>query len=474
MRSLLAVLLLLSATSSSATNVVLIVADDLGYGELGRQRGTDIPTPHLDSLARNGVRCTSAYVTASYCSPSRAGLLTGRYQTRFGHELNPVGKHNLDPQAGLPASEQTLADRLKQAGYKTGLVGKWHLGGSEKSHPLKRGFDEFYGFLHEGHYYVPPPYRGVTSFLRKKNLPAEFGGRQFDGDIIWSSHMRHDEPPYDDDNPILRGTQPVEEKEYFTDALTRESLAFIEKHRQEPFFLYLAYNAVHSPMQGAAKYMERFRHIEDVHRRVFAAMLANLDDSVGAVLAKLRACGLEEDTLVIFLSDNGGPTAELTSRNDPLRGGKGSLYEGGVRVPLLAQWKGRIPAGRVYPHPVSSLDIFATASAAAGASPAPKDRMMDGVDLAPHLAGHTLQPPHEVLYWRMGAKSALRKGDWKIVRESGRRDGKPKVELYNLAEDLGEKNDLSQHRPEKLQELESTWKAMDAQMVAPVWTPRPR
>jgi arylsulfatase B len=444
--------------------------DDLGYGELGCQGNREIPTPYIDSLASGGVRCTSGYVTASYCSPSRAGLLTGRYQTRFGHELNPVGKHNLHPLAGLPLAEITIAERLRDCGYVTGLVGKWHLGGGEKHHPMRQGFDEFYGFLHEGHFFAPPPYRGMTSFLRRKSLPGG-ASRRREGDVIWTSHMGHDEPPYDADNPILRGQTSVETPQNLTAAFTREAIAFVERHKAKPFFLYLSYNAVHSPMQGAKEYMERFAHVEDIHRRVFAAMLAQLDDGVGAVLHKLRELDLERRTLIFFISDNGGPTKELTSSNLPLRGGKGDLYEGGVRIPFLVQWTGRLPAGVVYDRPVIATDVFATASAAAGALRPPK-HSMDGVDLLPYLSGEDERSPHELLYWRMGRRTALRCGDWKIVRNRrGAASGRD-FELYNLASDIGETKNLAKLRPEKLRELKDAWEETDRQMVNPVWTPR--
>jgi arylsulfatase B len=457
-------------------NILLIFVDDLGYGELGCQGNPEIPTPHIDSLAENGVRCTAGYVTASYCSPSRAGILTGRYQTRFGHELNPVGRHNLHPQAGLPLSEITLAGHLKKAGYRTGLVGKWHLGGAEKFHPSRHGFEEFFGFLHEGHFYVPPPYRGVTSFLRKGKLPPESGGRKVEGNTIWSTHLPYDEPPYDENNPLLRGAQPIEEESYLTDALTREAVAFIEKHKGKPFFLYLSYNAVHSPMQGADEYMRRFERIEDIHRRVFAAMLSNMDDSIGSVLRMLRECKLEEKTLIFFISDNGGPTRELTSSNRPLRGGKGSLYEGGIRIPFIVQWKGKLPAGKVYAHPVISVDVFTTASAAARMA-LPKDRKMDGVNLLDYLSGQRSGPPHTCLFWRMGHRGALRKGEWKLVRElprggTPRAGGKPRVELFHLMDDLGETENLATGNPEKLSELLDTWERISSEMADPVWRPR--
>ncbi len=449
-------------------NIVVLLADDLGYGELGCQGNPEIPTPHIDSIADSGIRFTAGYVTAAYCSPSRAGLMTGRFPTRFGYEFNPIGARNEEPGCGLPASELTLAQHLHNAGYTTGLVGKWHLGGSAPYHPLRRGFDEFFGFLHEGHFFVPPPYRHVTTMLRRKTLPDGGQGRWIDGNLVYTTHMGNDEPAYDADNPILRGGQPVEENEYLTDALTREAVDFIGRHQRKPFFLYLAYNAVHSPLQGADAYMQRFGHIEDVHRRIFAAMLGNLDDSVGAVLAKLRETGLEDDTLVFFLSDNGGPTRELTSSNLPLRGEKGSVYEGGIRVPFMVQWKGRLPKGQVFEQPVIALDIFGTAATVA-AAPLPKNRPIDGVDLMPYLTGEMTGSPHETLFWRMNQRTAVRVGDWKLLRNPQRGDAQ--WHLYNLADDLTEQNDLSSKNPEKLAQMKTAWETMNSQMVEPAWQP---
>ncbi|MEW6306442.1 MAG: sulfatase-like hydrolase/transferase, partial [Verrucomicrobiota bacterium] len=421
---------------------------------------------NIDSLARNGVRFTNGYVSAPVCCPSRAGLMTGRYQTRFGHELNAIGAQNLEPHVGLPLTETTLASALKQAGYATGMVGKWHLGGSERFHPLQRGFDSFYGFLHEGHFFLPPPYPGATSFLRTNALPPDTGPRLTAGHIIWSSHLRHNEPPYDVNNPILRGTQPITETDYLTDAFTREATAFIAKHESNrPFFLYLPYNAVHSPLQATPKYLDRFPHIADIHRRIFAAMLSALDDSIGAVLKQVRDAGHEQNTLIFFLSDNGGPTAELTSSNKPLSGGKGALLEGGIRVPFLAQWKGRLPAGKVYEQPVISLDIFATALAAAGAKLPAK---LDGVDLLPYLTGAKSGAPHDALFWRYGPQLAVRRGDWKLVKLPPRLASKP-VQLFNLATDVAEQHDLSEKEPAKVRELEKLLSDWNAQQVPPLW-----
>jgi len=476
--------------ATSRPNIIVILADDLGYGELGCQgnydadptlqgyagstgrvnvnasignKNPEIPTPHIDSIAERGVRFTSAYVTAPNCSPSRAGFLTGRIPTRFGYEFNPIGARNEDPEAGMPREEKTIAELLHDGGYTTGLIGKWHQGGSTDYHPRRHGFDEFYGFLHEGHFFVPPPWHGVTTMLRRRTLPDGGEGRWIGDQLIYSTHMGSDEPPYDANNPILRDGQPVVEESYLTDALTREAVDFIDRHSDKPFFLYAAYNAVHSPLQGADAYMERFASIEDIQRRIFAAMLSNLDDGVGEILAKVREEGLEEQTLIIFFSDNGGPTRELTSSNLPLRGGKGQMYEGGLRVPFMVQWPGRLPEGVVDQRPITSMDILPTSCAAAGV---PIPRNLDGVDLLPFLTQESLESenpelPHDVFYWRQAPKTALRVGDWKIVRMRAEHPW----ELYDLSSDLSETQDLASQFPEKVEELSAIWERMDGEMA---------
>ena len=468
MKSLLLFLLLMSWTAHAAErpNVILIVADDLGYGELGSYGGTDIPTPRIDSLARDGVRFTNGYVTAPFCAASRAALMTGRWQTRFGFEFNPIGAANADPQIGLPKNERTLADTLREQGYATSLVGKWHLGGTAAYHPQRRGFDEFFGFLHEGHYYVPPPWQGVTTWLRRKALPDGSQGRWTSPDehLVWSTHMGGNEPDYDADNPVLRSSQPVDEKENLTDACTREAGSFIHRHAAQPFFLYLAYNAVHSPLQGADADMQRFAHIKDVQRRIFAAMLAQLDRSVGKVLDQVHDEGLDERTLVVFLSDNGGPTKELTSSNAPLRGGKGDLWEGGIRIPFIMRWKGRIPAGRQLDAPIVSMDISATAAALTG-HPA---KNLDGIDLMPLLTGQSRTAPDRPLYWRVGGSAALRQGDWKIVRMAGK-GPKPAWQLYHLTEDVAETHDLAQSESQRVADMQAKWDALNGEMVPAKW-----
>ena len=455
------------AAEADNPNIIVLLADDLGYGELGCQGNEEIPTPHIDSIAANGVRFTNGYVTGPNCSPSRAGFLSGRIPTRFGYENNPIGHRNEDPAIGFPTSETTLAETMQDAGYTTGLLGMWHLGGTAAYHPFRHGFEEFFGFMHEGHYFVQPPYEGVTTMLRRKTLPDGEVGRWIGKKKLIYHKWPSNEPDYDADNPIIRGGQPVMETEYLTDALTREAVDFIDRHDDKPFFLYLAYNAVHSPLQGADAYMRKFSHIQDIQRRIFAAMLANMDDSVGAVMKQLRKSGLEENTLVFFLSDNGGPTRELTSSNAPLRGQKGMMYEGGLRVPFMVQWKGTLPKGKVYNHPVTSLDIYATAAANAKAT-APEN--IEGVDLIPYLTSKRSDRPHDTLFWRQGNKAGLRHGDLKLVRMGGRKAvGNAKWELYDLSKDISEERNLAKANPEHLSELVALWKKMNGEMQEPLF-----
>ena len=448
-------------------NIVVIVADDLGYGETGMMGNSEIPTPNIDALAASGLRCRSGYVTASYCSPSRAGLMTGRYQSRFGYDINPTGPRNLHPNAGLPAAETTFVKRLADAGYATGLVGKWHLGGTPAKHPLQRGFDSFFGFLHEGHFYVPgPPYADVLTMIRDTSLEQDTWKR--DGDLIRGNYTPMSEPAYDEANPVLRGTQEIEEDEYLTDAITREAVGFIEDHHDQAFCLVVAYGAVHSPMQARHDDLERLRRIKDDQRRIFAGMLVALDRGVGRIRDSITDHGLARKTLIVFLSDNGGPTAELTSSNAPLRGGKGSLYEGGVRIPMIWSMPDRIPAGSSEDRPVLSLDIAATALELAGLPPT---EGADGRSLFSWLGKPGTEHPHPYIFWRMpGGKMALRGGNWKIVRP---REGEP-IELYHLAGDLGEQRNLASQHPDKLGKLINQWNAMNVEMADPIQLPKPR
>jgi arylsulfatase A-like enzyme len=410
-------------------NVLVIVADDQGYADIGCYGCKDIPTPNIDTIAKNGVRCTNGYVSGPYCSPTRAGLMTGRYGPRFGHEFNPGPAANATADMGLPLTETTLPDRLKAAGYATGMVGKWHLGYDPKFHPLKRGFEEYYGFLGGAHSYID-----------------------------WEGDKK---------NRVLRGTDPIVEQTYLTDAFGREAVAYLDRHKggEKPFFLYLAFNAVHTPLQATDKYLARFPNIADKRRKTYAAMTSAMDDAIGTVLAKLGETGLEENTVVFYISDNGGPPANASS-NGVLRGHKAQTLEGGIRVPWMVQWKGHLPAGVTYDRPVIQLDIHTTAMALAGVTPT-AGMKLDGVDLMPYLTGKNTGTPHEALYWRFGAQTAIRKGDWKLVRHN---DGKD-LELYNLAADIGESKDLAKAEPGKFAELKADWDKWNSELEKPRWGP---
>ncbi|MHC4994900.1 MAG: sulfatase-like hydrolase/transferase [Planctomycetota bacterium] len=411
-------------------NIVIIFSDDQGYGDLGVYGSEDLHTPNIDSIAQNGVRFTDGYVTGPVCVPSRVGLLTGNYQQRFG----------CDDTGDPPKSALMLSESLKKAGYTTGMIGKWHLSGrearisdnaSEACLPLNRGFDEFFGFHYGGHWFLPGEHSPNAMFYKA-----------FSGDIF-------------------RGDQVVTEKEYLTDAFGREAAAFIKRYRNEPFFLYIPFNAVHLPLEATDAYLEKYRHIKNIGRRTLAAMTASLDDAVGQVLKALRQHGLENDTLILYLSDNGGHPPANASLNGPLRGMKGELYEGGIRVPFLMQWKGVLPGGTVYRQPVIALDIYATSLAAAGESG--QGIELDGKNLLPYLLGQKNFPPHESLYWRYLDKRALRQGAWKWVQE----ENSPSAELYHLENDIGEKNNLAGQRPDKLKELEKAYQKWDQQMKDP-------
>ncbi|WP_419189860.1 sulfatase-like hydrolase/transferase [Stieleria marina] len=455
----------LYAESNERPNIVVIIADDLGYGETGMMGNQEIPTPGIDQLAKDGLRCLSGYVTAAYCSPSRAGLMTGRIQSRFGYDMNPTGQRNLLPIAGLPLSETTFVQRLSDAGYHTGLVGKWHLGSTPDKHPLARGFDSFYGFLHEGHYYVPgPPFKDVVTMIRDTSLPK--GERQRTDDVIRGNYAPISEPDYDGHNPVMRGQQHVVEKEYLTDAISREAAQYIDDHHANPFCLVVSYNAVHSPLQAAKSDLQSLSRIEDEQRRVFAGMLVAMDRGVTEIREAIDRHALTRRTLLVFLSDNGGPTEELTSSNAPLRGGKGTPYEGGIRIPMIWSMPGRIPAGRDETRAVLSLDIAATALDLAGAA---KPEQTDGISLLSWINSPSRESVHDRLYWRLGrGKSAFRSGNWKIVRP---KKGEP-FELYHLASDPGEQRDLSNEYPAKLSEVVNQWAAMDATMKPPLVLPR--
>jgi arylsulfatase A-like enzyme len=321
---------------------------------------------------------------------------------------------------------------LRGAGYATGAVGKWHLGATPRFHPNLRGFVEYFGFIGGSHNYLP-------------GLP---GSGQY---II----------------PLVRNGEALDEREYLTEAFAREAVAFIERHRGEPFFLYLPFNAPHGPFQAPpGRYLDRFAGVAEEHRRIYYAMVSALDDAVGRVLATLKETGLEGNTIVFFLSDNGGRREAVVSSNGPLRGYKEQLFEGGIRVPFLMSWPGTLATGQVYGQPVIALDLFATSAAAAHAR-LPPDRRIDGVDLLPYVLGRKEGVPHERLFWRTGGGQAwaVRQGDYKLVKETG--GDKPM--LFHLAKDPGEERDLSSRKPAIVRRLSRAYRAWNAEMIAPVF-----
>jgi arylsulfatase A-like enzyme len=434
--NLLAILILGIANYAFAAekpNILIIVADDLGYHDVGFHGGKEIPTPNIDSIAAGGVKCTSGYVSCPVCSPTRAGLLTGRYQQRFGHEFNPGQAQFADGvDFGLPLSEKTIANALHDAGYVTANVGKWHLGNKEKFWPPQRGFDEWYGFLGGAHPYVP----------------------RADGKAVVQ--------------PIYRDGKAIDMPKHLTKAFGDEAAAFIGRQKEQPFFLYLTFNAVHNPLQPDAEHRAKFDDLksENPKRQDYAGLLSGLDDAVGTVLEALRKSGKEENTLVFFISDNGGPQKANGSDNTPLRGDKSTVWEGGIRIPYAVQWKGKLPAGKTYDQPVISLDISATAAAAAGAKLGGEGRSVDGVNLLPYLLGESKDMPHQNLYWRFGPQHAIRQGNFKLVKPRNE-----PAQLYDLAADIGEKEDLATKKPEVLAQLKQAYDAWNAELAEPLWRP---
>lgn len=363
---------LLPAAPAGKPNILLILSDDQGFADVGFQGCRDIPTPNLDRLAGEGVRFSNGYVSHPFCSPTRAGLMTGRYQQRFGHENNPFYDVN-DHREGLPTSETLLPQYLRAAGYVTGWIGKWHLGAAPEFRPEQRGFSETFGFLGGGHHFW------------NWRADADFNGREYN-------------------TPIERNGQPVVVTNHLTLAFGAEGAAFVRRHQAEPWFLYLAFNAPHTPLEPTPERLAQFKTITDPKRRKYAAQVSLLDDAIGNVLEALRASGQAERTLVFFFSDNGGPIMTNGwngSSNRPLRGGKGEVYEGGMHVPFVMCWPGTLLAGQIYPWPVSSLDVFPTALALAGVA-MPTNQVYDGVNLLPYLTGRNSNRPHDTLFWRMG------------------------------------------------------------------------
>lgn len=429
--------MLYAQPKANSPNIIIILTDDMGYADVGFNGCLDIPTPHIDKIAERGVVFTNGYVSYCVCGPSRAGLMTGRYQDRFGYSRNPLFTPN-DPQMGLPLSEETLADVLGKANYKSLAIGKWHLGAHESLHPLKRGFNDFYGFLGGGHQYFPETFTLNDSYdARNENDSYKI--------------------------KLHRNYQHVEEKEYLTDALSREAVSYIEKNKDRPFFIYLAYNAPHTPLQATEQYLSRFENIKEPKRKTYAAMVSAVDDGVGQVLSKLEALNLMENTIIVFLSDNGGPENSNGSDNGVLRGQKSDLFDGGIRVPFAMQWPAKIPGGIKYKNPVISLDIFATVIAQAQTQVKTKNPI-DGVNLIPYLTGLKTEEPHDYLFWRKfdSKDFAVRKGNQKLViKNAGEKM------LFDLKNDISEENNLSAEGNQQTEILSNELKKWESETIEP-------
>jgi len=456
----LTVLLLLNLTALATTaatavaedarpNIVLILCDDLGYSDVGFNGATDIRTPELDQLAHNGVVFPAAYVAHPFCGPSRMSLMAGRYSHKFGGPFNlpnpglGIEEYNAK---GIPESETLISTTLQRAGYSTGAVGKWHMGINPEFHPNVRGFDDYYGFLGGGHRYFPSQYRpAYERMLKTGKLPIN---EYF--------------------VPLQHNGVDVEETEYITDALSREAARFIDEAapRDKPFFLYLAYNAPHSPLEAKENDLALYSDIKDIKRRTYAAMVHAVDRGVGRLVDTLKRNDVYENTLIVFLSDNGGKLS-LGATNHPLRMGKGSVSEGGYRVPMLFHWPKKLKSGQTFPHPVTSLDFYPTFAALAQAT-VPSSQELDGTDLSAALQDGSNPRAGEPLFalrHRSGFTDAsARRDDWKI-----RREGTSNWMLFNIAEDITESTDLRAQHPELVQEMVAEMEAWSRPHPPPEW-----
>ena len=473
-------------------NIVIITADDLGktdmsyYADLlGEGVGTVVDTPNMDKIGESGVVFTEAYCTSPICSPSRAGMLTGRYHQRSGFEVQPQNRYatnrleyfivdhfiDTDPwflvdleatprrssieKQGLPPSELTLAELLSSYGYATGITGKWHLGYSEEQIPNSRGYDYQYGFYEAFSLFAPEGEPGIV----------EYRHDYYANKHIWKQRRTKT-------CAIRRNHEEIYEPGYLTFRIAEEAVRFLDRHRHEPFYLNVPFSAPHTPFQAPEEYVNRFARIEDLNKRVYYGMIAALDDAVGIIIEALERYGLAENTLIMFASDNGGATYTRATENAPLKGGKFSNFEGGLNVPCMLRWDGRIQPGTVVDDPVILTDFFVTAAAAAGA-PLPEDRVFDGADLLPHVgAAETVSPgagaegpPHEFLFWRAVYNKAVRQGPWKLIldEKAGR------TLLYNMEEDKIERRNVASEHPEVVARLKEALVGWEKGLPGPLW-----
>ena len=425
-------------SNNKPPNVIVIISDDQGYADVGFHGSNEIFTPNIDRIAKNGVVFSEGYVSYAVCSPSRAGLITGRYQNRFGYSRNILLAPN-DSLMGLPLSEQTLPDVLNNVDYKTKAIGKWHLGAHKSLVPEKRGFDEFFGFLIGGHRYFPED-------LTLNDLTE--ARRQMDGYIT----------------KIYDNGKRINTKKYLTEELSDNAVKFIEDNSDNPFFLYLSYNAPHTPLQATTKDLERNKHIDIEKRQTYAAMVSSMDDGIGLILDKLEQKNIFENTIVFFFSDNGGVEWYNFSDNGPLRGIKGDFFEGGIRVPFAMQWPNKIEPGTIYDKPIIALDIFATVASAAKAEKYIKNEI-DGVNLIPYLSGNKSGFPHEYLYWKNPDKDidVIRDDRYKYLRI------KNDEYIFDLKNDISEESNIIDLSKPIYDRLKSQFKLWEKDMIDPVF-----
>jgi len=439
-----------AAGAAPKPNIVLILCDDLGYADVGFNGSTDITTPSIDALAKNGTVFTSAYVTHPFCGPSRMGLLSGRYPHSFGAPFNlPPSGAGFDryDNEGIPVSETLLSTTLQRAGYYTGATGKWHLGFAPQFHPNRRGFDDFYGFLGGGHMYFPDRYGPI--YQRQKKA----------GKTRLNEYI----------TPLEHNGKTVQETEYMTDALSREAVRFVHEasKKQQPFFLYLSYNAPHTPLEAKEADLARFAHIKDGKRRTYAAMVYAVDRGVGRLVDALKATDALNNTLIVFLSDNGGKIGG-GSNNAPLRMGKGSVCEGGFRVPMFFHWPGKVAAGKRFSHPVSALDFYPTFARLAGAK-VPPEQKLDGTDIWESLvAGKNPRAGKSIFalrHWNGFHNVGIRRDQWKALK----RGPAASWELFDIASDIGEKHDVSAKHAEVVRSMVAEAEKWSTTHTQPRW-----
>lgn len=429
----------------SRPNIIVVMCDDLGYNDVGFNGSTDIITPEIDKLANNGTVLTSGYVAHPFCGPSRAGFITGRYPHAIGTPYN-LHDDGTPTEDGVPSNELFMSNALQQAGYYTGLVGKWHLGFAPQFHPNKRGFSDFYGFLGGGHKYFPEQYK------------VQYTNQVKEGRTVINEYLK----------PLEHNGKEVNETEYMTDALSREAVRMINtaSAKKQPLFLFVSYNAPHVPLEAKEEDLKKFSHIKDSDRRTYAAMVYAVDRGVGEMVKALKSTKEYDNTLIVFLSDNGG-NLDHGANNNPLKGTKGDTWEGGYRVPMFFHWPGKVIAGQKYDYPVSALDLYPTFVNIAGAK-LPADKKLDGKNVLEDVIAGRNARPDDMIYsirYRTGHSDVgARMGNWKITRVANE-----PWQLFNIKNDIGERKDLGGQHPELLQKMVSNVEKWSRSHIKPLW-----